>query len=265
MVIKNLKVNNAQVNNSLVSILQIKGAKMDIREKELDMLTCDGSANLYKVSISGAVSIDGNLNANMLKVEGRVAVDGSAKLDSVDLKNDLVIDGNLDLNKGVVLGKIKVDGSASLNELDLKKNLFVDGSLTLNKGVILGEVEVDGSANINYAELKSDLTVDGSLNINNVSVSGKTDVDGMASIKESKINDLVVCGKKTKIEFSEVKSIHVKKLNKIQILWRRRQVVRLIDSQVHGDIIFDSGDGEVILQNGATVDGKIVGGKITTN
>lgn len=238
---------------------------MEIREKELDVLTCDGSANLYKVSINGAVNVDGKLTANMLKVGGRVAIDGYAKLESIELNNDLIIDGNLDLNKGLVLGKIKVDGSANLNELDLKNNLFVDGVLTLNKGVIAGEVEVDGLANISYTEIKKNFIVDGGLNINNVSIIGKTEVDGMANIKECKISDLIVCGKKTTIEFSEVKSIHVKNLNKIEVLWRKRQVIRLIGSQVKGDIIFDSGDGEVVLQGGATVEGKIIGGKVTTN
>lgn len=244
---------------------QNKKEDMNIKDKELETLVCDGPVDIYNVSVKGSVSIDGKLTANGFKVQGPVGVDGSVKLNGVDLKSDLTVDGNLNLNKGVVLGRIEVDGSADLNELDLRNELFVDGPLVLNKCTVSGEIELDGSAKLNEVELKNNLIVEGSLEIIKGIVLGKIEVYGSVDIKECKIKDLVVCGGKTTIEFSTVKSIRIIKMSESEIFLRKKQTITLISSKVEGDIVFDGGCGEVVLRSGATVAGKIIGGNLVNN
>jgi hypothetical protein len=132
----------------------------------------------------------------------------------------------------------------------------VHGQLSASDLDVGEKVTIHGQATLNDVNFKDDLTVHGQLALDNGVIAGETSIHGQAHISKCRMNNLVVYARKITLTTSTVKNIYVKETN-------HKTTITLIDSKVEGDIVFDSGNGKVILEDGAAVGGKIIGGDET--
>jgi hypothetical protein len=154
---------------------------------------------------------------------------GAADLDNVTIKGPLCVYGHLDGSALRVRGKTKIYGHAELSDVNFDSELNVYGRIELNKGVVLGKTNIYGKADINKCEM----------------------------------GDLYVYSRKIRLESCTVKNIYVKTSKKE---WADKEaVVKLVGTKVQGNVAFDGKMGKVILQSGATVGGKIIGGSVENN
>lgn len=151
-------------------------------------------------------------------------------------------------------------------------NVSEQGSATLNGTTVTGSVAVNGtfraeSANINHGNIngsvfmnntaiQNSFNINGSTSINHSTFKGGFIINGLLTATKSTFNTLEIGSSQTTFTDSRTKDIHVLRDN------YREKVYLNGNTIVDGNIVFDSGNGEVI-ENGGTVTGKVIGGKIT--
>lgn len=177
------------------------------------------------------------------------------------------------MNKKTLVSALLLMGSTGIASADICK--IEPGSVICGKGVVShlagnGMVTVDGTTvetatNINGL-LKADnaefasLQVYGSTTLTNCIINDSAEFKGslVASKSEFK-NALSIYSNASRFIHSKInQDIHMRHTS------TPRQMVMLEDnSVVLGDIIFDDGEGEVVVVGKSSVAGKVVGGKIT--
>jgi len=133
--------------------------------------------------------------------------------------------------------------------------LTIYGRFNADDLKVQGPVTIYGRTALHDINFKDDFTVYGKVDLNNGRIVGETTIYGKACIEECHMNDLIVYAKKITLTSSTVKNIYMKEKS-------RKTTVILVGSKVEGDIVFDSGKGNVILERGAFVAGKVRGGDI---
>ncbi len=188
------------------------------------------------------------------ETHGRQQIDGSAHLSS-GVYEALIVNGSLTFENLVVDEDVQVSGAASGNGLKAKK-IRVDGAFK-GKNLEANEVIVSGSFSGENIQVQKTLEVDGAFNANHVICSGKTTVAGSMSVAKGKFDALDLSSRKSDLTDTTVKTILVRKENtEIQKLELRGETV------VSGDVIFESGVGEVYLFDRAEIQGSVQGAKI---
>lgn len=151
-------------------------------------------------------------------------------------------------------------GAAQLDNVSIRGPLQVYGHLDASELKVQGSAKIYGHAELNDVNFNSDLSVYGRIDLDAGTIAGKTSIYGKAEIKKCEMTDLYVYARKIKLESCTVKNIYVKTSKKE---WADREtVVRLIDTKVQGNVAFDGENGKVILEQGASVSGKVVGGNV---
>lgn len=159
--------------------------------------------------------------------------------------------------KNKTLDSLTCYGSADLDNVVINGPLTSYGRVTADVLNVHGPVVVHGHATVNDVNVKDDLIVYGRLHLHKGFIAGTTNIYGRADIEESNLHDLIVYAKKIIVTSSIIKNIYMK--NEYG-----RTTVTLVGSTVDGDIIFDGGNGKVILERGASVGGVVHGGTIVT-
>ena len=147
-------------------------------------------------------------------------------------------------------------GSVDLEDVLIEGPLTIYGRLDASSTKVQGRVAVYGRTELEDIDLKDDLTVYGKLNLDRGVVSGETKVYGAIRIEDSKLNDLVAYSRNITLKDSVAKNIFVYKKE------HGKAIVTLVASKIEGDIVFDSGQGTVILEHGSSIAGKVVDGDI---
>jgi hypothetical protein len=142
---------------------------------------------------------------------------------------------------------------------DKFESLKFNGRMTLEGTKISGPVEVNGSLSAQDATIGS-LNVTGHSYLSTTQVKGKALIDGFFSADKTTFGDeLVVKAHRITLRECNVGTIIMKK-----VLWPfDNQVVELTDgTRCSGNVIFESGKGRLILRNGSTCKGEVLGGDL---
>lgn len=151
---------------------------------------------------------------------------------------------------------------------------IVSGSVTCGSGIV-DNLSGNGMVTVNGTTVSGTTLVNGLLNADDASFFS-LEVNGSARLAQCTINDVVsikgsLIASSTKFEktleiySSEIRFINSKVSSNLHFghTDSGKQVVYLDNfSEVAGDIIFDDGQGKVILRGQSKVGGKIIGGYI---
>lgn len=137
-------------------------------------------------------------------------------------------------------------------------SLSGNGMVTVNGTIVSGATLVNGLLNAEDASFFS-LEVNGSVRLTQCTI------NDVASVKGSLVASSTKFEKALEIFSSETRFINSKVSNNLRLghTDSKKQVVYLDNfSEVSGDIIFDDGQGEVIVRGQSKVGGKVIGGQV---
>jgi hypothetical protein len=138
-------------------------------------------------------------------------------------------------------------------------SLSGNGIVTVNGTTVLGATVVNGLLNAEDANFLS-LDVNGSVKLVQCTINDESSIKGSLTAASTKFE------KTLKVYSSETHFINSKVSSDLHLGHTdfKKQVVYLDNfSEVSGDIIFDDGDGEVILRGQSKIGGKVIGGHTT--
>jgi len=148
-----------------------------------------------------------------------------------------------------------INGSARI-EKETFDHLTVNGSATLDE-VSVQEAVINGLLRATKCMIKK-LKVNGSAHLAKSIIAEDTHIAGSLEADESSFDSLTLISTYSRLIDSQVKAIVVQKTYPTT----KVQQIELVNSIVKGDIRFESGDGEVILKQGARIEGQVIGGRI---
>lgn len=152
-----------------------------------------------------------------------------------------IINGSYKINNGVINKSIKVNGQAILGEdVIVKEKMVINGSLT--------------SKHVNF---ESDLVANGTATLVDSNVKGNAVFSGILGAKNSIFtNSINLLTSKSDFNRCQINSLTVQSLPRNIV-----QKIKLTNgTTVTGDIIFQSGIGEVYVDKTSATQGKIIGG-----
>lgn len=139
-------------------------------------------------------------------------------------------------------------------------SLSGNGMVTVNGTIISGTTLVNGLLNAEDANFFS-LEVNGSANLTQCTI------NDAASVKGSLVASSTKFEKTLEVFSSETRFVNSKVSNDLHLghTDSKKQVVYLDNfSEVSGDIIFDDGEGEVIVRGQSKIGGKVIGGQVVS-
>ncbi len=138
-------------------------------------------------------------------------------------------------------------------------SLTGNGMVTVNGTTVTGATIVNGLLSAEDASFTS-LDVNGSTNLIQCTVNADAAIKGTLSASSTKFQG------KLEIYSNSTRFINSKVSGDLHILHTepKQQIVYLDNfSEVTGDVIFDDGDGEVIVRGSSKINGKVIGGRQT--
>jgi hypothetical protein len=154
-----------------------------------------------------------------------------------------VINGSYKVSDTVVTEKLKINGEAVLGQGTVVKEMMViNGSLKAQGVKFEAELFANGNADIKQVRLQADAHFNGNLNASDSEFFKKF-------YALSQQSDYSNC---------QFKDIVIKKNPYINT----KQIIRLMNNSiVNGDVIFESGKGEVYLDANSQIKGEVHGGR----
>ncbi|MFN7710581.1 MAG: hypothetical protein ACK5O7_06460 [Holosporales bacterium] len=206
-------------------------------------------------SVAHANHYMGAAHLNQQKAKD-VRVDGFAEVKDSEFQS-LQVNGALEFENLKVEKSVTVAGAVKGEHLKTHK-LEVHGGFEA-EDVEVVEMRVDGSAEADSLRVRGPLNVHGSLSGEKIDVTGETLVAGGMDVEESQFAHVKVSGEKVVLDDTTVANLIIQKTNK-----DRPQVVILKGkTRIDGDIVFETGKGEVVQSDKATIKGQVKGGTIT--
>lgn len=145
-------------------------------------------------------------------------------------------------------------GTATAKDSE-NQDLFMNGVISLRDRV-LHKLTVNGVVDLQNVSLDS-LNVNGPASLAEVTVTGKTDINGPLDARASKLNTIDISTSRMDLDNCIVKSINVRSSD----TKRKEQIIVLTDTIIEDSIVFEEGNGKVILKGTkSVVKGKIIGG-----
>jgi hypothetical protein len=180
---------------------------------------------------------------------------GPTKLSSNSKLTNITIYGPANLDQ-IQTDSITVTGPAEFEDITTSQGIEVTGP-TKGKNIKSSSLTVTGPLKVENLSTNS-LVVMGPTKLEHSTINGSTTITGPLKAKDSKFNDITVTAGEIELKKSLVKSILVKK-----DLAYSTQVLTLNSTMVSGDVIFESGQGKIILENGSKIQGTVTGAKIS--
>lgn len=170
---------------------------------------------------------------------------------------DLSIFGPAELNK-ITADSLTVHGALAFDNLTAPKKLEVFGP-TEGKNSNVGDITVAGPLQLDHCKVKS-LNIAGPFRAKHLTVENTSSFIGPFEVLDSHFQDLSVTADKAAFANTQVKNIVMKKNND-----PKEQIISLSGTTVvSGDITFEAGKGQVMLDKTAKLQGKVKGGTLNT-
>lgn len=142
----------------------------------------------------------------------------------------------------ISLESLELLGSIKLNGTTVSKLLKVTGNLVANSAR-LHEIEAEGDVKLNDTLLEAPVLITGSLQASD------------SDFRQS----LIFVGQKARFTKCKLIGITVRR----DAAFKARQVIELKNGTiVEGPVVFEGGNGEVLLYHGSKIHGSVTGGKI---
>lgn len=139
-------------------------------------------------------------------------------------------------------------------------NLNGNGMVTVNGTTVAGATVINGLLHAEDANFFS-LEVNGSVKLVQCTINDAASIKGALTASSTKFEKML------EIYSSETRFINSKVNNNLHLAHTdsKKHIVYLDNySEVSGDIVFDDGDGEVILRGNSKVGGKVIGGHLVS-
>ncbi len=176
-----------------------------------------------------------------------------------------------------VVAKDAVNTTMQFGNSEIKnsefQNLHHSGNLELEKVNIRGSLIVNGHLEAKDSKF-NEVTINGDSEFSKVSIDGPVNVNGQIEVSEGKFADVVLVNghleaknsafkqpitvTSTKVEFKkcELQDLHIQKSG------NAKQKLELKETQVKGNIIFDSNEGVIEMDDKSKIGGKVTGAKV---
>ncbi|WP_010302931.1 hypothetical protein [Candidatus Odyssella thessalonicensis] len=208
------------------------------------------------ISLPSAAQADSGLNGSKMAAQtsAHPVVYGSSQLKDMTY-DTLTVYGALDFTNLIIQQELKVDGSAHGKNLKCQE-FKINGSLAVDQ-LEAHQGLVSGSLTGHNISILKDLSVEGSLAGDRITVLGRTKIAGNLSVIGGDFTDIDIEGDASDLTDSRAANIHFKKvITDTQKLYLRGKTI------VSGDIVFESGKGEIYLGTDAVIKGQVKGATI---
>ena len=171
--------------------------------------------------------------------------------------DQIVINGKAELDGTTVTTRLQVSGTLDAKDAHIKA-MDIHGKTSLN-GCVVDTMEIHGKTSLDRCSIGS-MEVYGKADLSDCSISKKSTITGFLVAGSSKfLEELTVASDRIVFSSCSLSSLRVIETKG----FKNTQVVELKDNTtVNGSIIFERGNGEVILGSNCTITGNIVGGKL---
>lgn len=199
-------------------------------------------------------------------------VNGSAEL-SGQVYKILEVNGAANLKDVTVEKYLELNGKSCVRECNLKK-VKSNGNLEFVKSKVSEDLDVNGDCEINESEFRGACDMNGDVQLKKSTLHGDCTVCGSFQAHDTNFwNSLTVCSKKMKLVACTTKDIYVLKTNSGVNVWKsflkwfgwedkQKQEIKLVDTEVQGNIDFEGQNGTVILIGKSSITGKVIGGNV---
>lgn len=151
----------------------------------------------------------------------------------------------------------KQEGKLVCSQTEVK-NIKMQGYVSLMDVSVVGEAKVEGMLQAKTTHFKGEVKVKGSAHLNGSRVDGKTIIVGALKAEESHLKDIEITSNQVIFNCSKLNTLTVKPTkNEVQRVYLQGITV------IKGDVVFESGDGEVIKSPQSRIAGKIIGGHLS--
>jgi phage baseplate assembly protein gpV len=206
-------------------------------------------------NISNADTFYGDMSLKKVSMDS-IIINGQSNLKESKFKS-IVVNGYLKFEELIVSDLLDVNGLLKGINLDCKA-LDVDGSVKVKK-IKVNNVRVTGEFYANDAAIAQNLTVDGAIEGRNINVAGKTTLVGELDVRDSNFQVIDIISEECTLDSTTTKNITFKKPSTI---FKTEKLVLKGNSTVAGDVVFESGKGEIYLYGDSTITGQVKGGTI---
>ncbi|MBA3537161.1 MAG: hypothetical protein H0T84_11215 [Tatlockia sp.] len=154
-----------------------------------------------------------------------------------------------------------VNGSYNVKSTQINKNICINGQAILDKDVIVQKnMTVNGRLISQNVDFESDLTVNGTTSLSNTKIAGNAKFRGNLNAKDSELlNPIEILSDKSVFDNCKTKNLIIKELPSKKIV---QQVKLINNTEIVGDIIFNSGNGEAHCDATSRIQGKVIGGTL---
>lgn len=137
-----------------------------------------GSYN--EVKISGAGSINGDIDCKLLKISGAGEIKGNVKAEDVHVSGASEIIGDLECGNAEISGSCEVKGDVQSKSIRISGGSEIKGSLKADQIEISGAVEIKGDCEAENFTATGAFEIGGLLNADNINISMR----GFCSVAE---------------------------------------------------------------------------------
>lgn len=148
------------------------------------------------------------------------------------------------------------NGSVICNQ-GTTSSLTTNGMASIDNTIISGKTQTSGYLKANNSKFES-LKSNGQAVLSNCTIEKDAAINGQL-MAESTIfnNNLNLHSSQSKLSDSRVnKNVHVYHSNS------KQSMLLLKGSTIDGDVIFDDGNGEIIMDKSSQINGSVIGGKV---
>lgn len=139
---------------------------------------------------------------------------------------------------------LKIEGPLKMDNTSVTKDLVVNGPATITGAKVGGKLRVNGPVSLDHSQVTGDVKINGPLFARGSTVKGDLDVStNVLTLSKTTVNNIVV-------------------RDQHPLDGQMPRVVLSQGTKVNGSITFDGKAGEVYVQSGASVKGKLVNGSL---
>jgi hypothetical protein len=184
-----------------------------------------------------------------------IVVSGSGEFDDVTLE-DVSGSGSMDIENSA-FNTLIVSGSLDFTNIKIKEILTVTGSAS-GKGLECKRLIVSGSLTGENIIVTGDAVLSGGFEVTNAKMQGHTNISGGLEAKHSEFHEIEMDSNEITLIDTMVHNIIIKASSK----YDTQKIILKGKTIISGDIIFESGKGQIVADKQVVIKGKIEGAKL---
>lgn len=157
----------------------------------------------------------------------------------------------------IKISKLNHSGSIEILNASINDFAIINGQLKAKK-TTFSELTINGDAELDRSSVDGNLAINGSIEADSSAFNGPVLIHGHISAESSQfVNTITLHGNQAEFEECSLQKLVIQKNNS-----NMPQTIYLEDTIVKGDIIFEQGNGIVMIDDDSKIQGSITGGTI---